>query len=73
MAVLLGYRSDIVLNIADVVVTCRFVQGVDDDYLLAVLLHSMACEHHDDEEVLLGGILDSLLEVGSGGIDNFLV
>ena len=73
MAKLLRYGSDVSFNITDMVVTLLRVQGIDYHVLLSLNLESMTCEDHDDEEVHLGSSPNSLLEVGAGGIDHFLV
>ena len=73
MAEVLGYGSDVMLSIASVKISGTFIEAVDYDCLLSFKLESMRGEHHYDEEVLLGGGLDALLEVVSGGIDDFFV
>ena len=73
MAELLRYVPDVLLSIASMEVSGTTVQAVDHDRLLAVHLESMRSKDHNDEEVLLGGGRDALLEVGAGGIDDFFV
>ena len=73
MAEVLGYGSDVMLSIASMKISGTIVEAVDYDCLLSFKLESMRGEDHYDEEVLLGGGLDALLEVGAGGIDDFFV
>ena len=63
MAVLLGYVADVLFSITGEIVAGLGVEGIDDERLPAINLEAVAREHHDDEEVFIGGFFDSFLEV----------